>query len=67
VGDTANINPLIRQDVKAANTLDAIMHNKYASQPAKLAAWTSANHLEHAAHRNNSKPQPAPQTPPKTS
>jgi hypothetical protein len=35
--------------MKAVTTLDAIMHNKYASPPAKMAAWLTAVHIERDA------------------
>ncbi len=60
VGNTAVISPLIRQGMKAINTLDAIMHNKYSAQPDKMAAWTSASHIERDPQRNNPQPTPAP-------
>jgi hypothetical protein len=65
VGNTATIGSLIGQGMKALTTLDAIMHNKYASSPDKLAAWFTASHIERDAKRSN--PQPTPQTPPKSS
>jgi hypothetical protein len=61
VGNTAAINPLIQQGMKALNTLDAIMHNKYSAQPDKMAAWMSASHIERDPKRNNVKPAAAPQ------
>jgi erythromycin esterase-like protein len=65
IGNTAVINPLIQQGMKALNTLDAIMHNKYSAQPEKLAVWTSASHIERDPKRNNSKSTPTPTpTPP---
>ena len=48
VGDTTIIEQLIAQGMEAVNTLTAIMHNKYASQPDKLAAWLTASHVERA-------------------
>jgi len=60
VGNTAVISPLIRQGMKALNTLDAIMHNKYGAQPAKLAAWTTASHIERDPQRNTPPPEPTP-------
>lgn len=66
VGNTAVISPLIRQGIKAINTLDAIMHNKYSTQADKLAAWISASHIERDPQK--AKPVPTPQaapTPPK--
>jgi hypothetical protein len=64
VGNTAVISQLIRQGIKAINTLDAIMHNKYSAQADKLAAWTSASHIERDPQRNNPTPAPTPQPPP---
>lgn len=66
VGNTAAISPLIQQGMKALNTLDAIMHNKYSTQPEKMAAWTTASHIERDPKRTNAAPTPAPTpTPPK--
>jgi len=48
--------------MEAVHTLDAIMHNKYGGQPDKMAAWTSASHVERSPQRNN--PQPTPATTP---
>jgi hypothetical protein len=65
VGNTATIGSLISQGMKAMTTLDAIMHNKYGSNPDKLAAWFAASHIERDPKRGKSQPQAAPQTPPK--
>jgi hypothetical protein len=62
VGNTATIGTLIAQGMKAVTTLDAIMHNKYASQPAKMAAWLTAAHIERDAQRGTT-PTPPPATP----
>jgi hypothetical protein len=69
VGDTATVGSLIAQGLKALATLDAIMHNKYGSQPAKMAAWLTAAHIERAAHHDTStsKTKPAPMPPNTTS
>ncbi|HEY5233295.1 MAG TPA: hypothetical protein VIK35_07180 [Verrucomicrobiae bacterium] len=64
VGNTATIGQLIAQGMQALTTLDVIMHNKYAGNPDKMAAWLTASHIERDAKRSN--PQPAPQTPPKS-
>ena len=64
IGNTAVISPLIQQGMKAVNTLDAIMHNKYSAQPDKMAAWTSASHIERDPQRNNPQPAPTPTTTP---
>jgi hypothetical protein len=61
VGSTASIGPLIRQGMTALNTLDAIMHNKYAGSPEKMAAWVSASHIERDPKRSAPAPTPAPQ------
>lgn len=61
VGNTAIIRTLIDQGLKAVNNLDAIMHNKYDSQPDKLAAWLTASHVERAT-RHATTPAPAPTT-----
>lgn len=62
VGNTATIGSLIAQGMKAVTTLDAIMHNKYASQADKMAAWISASHIERDAQRGTT-PTPPPATP----
>ena len=61
-GNTATIGTLIAQGMKAVTTLDAIMHNKYASQPAKMAAWLTAAHIERDAQRGTT-PTPPTATP----
>jgi hypothetical protein len=62
VGNTATIGSLIAQGMKALTTLDAIMHNKYASQPDKMAAWLTAAHIERAPQSEKT-PVPAPTAP----
>jgi hypothetical protein len=65
IEDTASIGPLIQKGMEAVHTLDAIMHNKYGAQPAKMAAWTSASHVERDPQRNDpTPPTPTPQTTP---
>jgi hypothetical protein len=61
VGSTATVGSLIAQGMKALTTLDAIMHNKYGSNPDKMAAWLTAAHIERDAKR--AKQTPAPATP----
>jgi hypothetical protein len=63
VGSTASINPLIQQGMKAVNTLDAIMHNKYGSHPEKMAAWLSASHIERDPKKAKSTTTTPPVTP----
>jgi hypothetical protein len=60
VGSTATIGQLIAQGMKALTTLDAIMHNKYASQPDKMAAWLTAAHIERAAQHDAPAPAATP-------
>ena len=57
VESTAAIDRLIRDGMKIHNTLDAIMHNKYARNPDKLRAWQSASHIERPPQREK---KPAP-------
>jgi hypothetical protein len=65
VGSTATIGSLIGQGIKAVNTLSAIMHNKYAGQPDKMAAWQTASHVERDANRGKDTPPDPTQTPSK--
>jgi hypothetical protein len=44
--------------------LDAIMQNKYANNPAVLAEWFSASHIERAPKRASPSPVPPPPPPP---
>ncbi len=57
VGATANIDSAIDKGLKAVKRLNAVIVNKYADNPAKLAEWTSAAHVEKA-------PKKKPETPP---
>jgi len=41
----------VDEGVAVLNKLEAIMRNKYASNPAILAEWTSASHVERAPRR----------------
>jgi hypothetical protein len=63
VGSTATIGQLIAQGMKALTLLDAIMHNKYGSNPAKMAAWLTAAHIERAAQPPETPPAPEPPKP----
>ena len=63
-GATASIGDLIEQGLVIHKQLDAIMHNKYAGDPAKLAAWLTASNIQRPS---TAKPAPpAPPTPPQT-
>jgi hypothetical protein len=57
-GATASIGPLILEGLTAGKQLDALMHNKYAGNAAKLGAWLTASHIEH----RNVSPKAQPQT-----
>ena len=46
VAATAEIAEAIRLGVSAVRILDGVVRNKYASNTGKLAAWTSASHVE---------------------
>jgi hypothetical protein len=50
---TATIEKEIERGVKAVKRLDAIIRNRFADNSVKLAAWSSAKHIERA-------PRPAP-------
>ena len=60
VESTRLIDELLKQINGEVAELDAIMHNKYAGQPEKLAAWMSASHVE----RDPRHEQDTPATPP---
>jgi len=63
VKGTSAIGRMIRKRMKSVNYLDAIIHNKYSRNPAKLGgAWLCARHNERARQREK-KPQ-TPPTPP---
>jgi hypothetical protein len=57
VGATAAIDDAIERGLKAVKRLTAVVKNKYADNPAKLASWTSASHVERP-------PKKKPETPP---
>jgi hypothetical protein len=44
----------------ALRKLDPIIRNKYANDPATLAAWTSASHIERAPKRKKESPPSTP-------
>lgn len=55
---TAAIDELIDRGIQAVRELDAIMRNLLANNPARLAAWMSASHVERPPRRPK---QPGPQ------
>lgn len=61
-GATQSIAPLIHQGLVIVKQLNAIMHNKYKGNAAKMGAWTTASHIERT-HTTPKTPAPAP-TPP---
>lgn len=63
VAATAAIDDLIEDGVKHLRQLDAVVRNIFADDPAALAAWVSASHVERAPRRRRPDAAPAP-TPP---
>jgi hypothetical protein len=58
---TEQINQLVNQGRVQRNLLGAIFLTVYAANPQKLAAWSSASHVEHSPHHAASPtPTPAP-------
>lgn len=51
VENTSAIDTLLGQAQSVITRLDAIIRNKYSSQPDKLLAWQSASHTERAAKK----------------
>ena len=60
VSATASIGGAVKNGLEGLRRLRVIVPNKYRVNPAKLAAWTSASHIERAAKKKK------PETPPKT-
>lgn len=48
VSATESIDDAIDRGMEAVRALDAVVRNKFADDPAALAAWTSASHVERA-------------------
>jgi hypothetical protein len=57
VGATATIDNSIDNGLKSVKRMNAVVQNRYADNPAKLAEWTSASHIEKT-------PKKKPETPP---
>ena len=55
VSATASIGNAVQDGLEALRRLRAIVPNKYRDNPAKLAAWTSACHVERAAKKKRPK------------
>lgn len=61
IAATASIDDLVDRGMSTVRELDAIMRNTFAGNPAKLAAWLSASHVERNPQRNTpTAPAPAP-------
>jgi hypothetical protein len=58
-GATSGIADTAHNAVIALHVVDTIVRNTYKNDPAKLAEWTVASHVERAA-RKTAKPAPAP-------
>jgi hypothetical protein len=60
---TEEITQLVNQGRVQRNLLDAIFRTVYAANPQKLAAWSSASHVEHSPHHATAPtPTPTPAT-----
>ena len=61
---TAGIAAALKRERDAVRELDVIMRNRYRTNPAQLAAWKSASHIQRAAKRakENTTPTPPPST-----
>jgi hypothetical protein len=61
VAANASLDAALRRGEAALERLDTAVRNKYHEDPARLAAWESARHLERAprAKRNGETPQPS--------
>lgn len=55
----AAIDDAMDHGIEAVRKLDAIVKNKYANNPAVLAAWTSASHTERAPRRKKGAEEPS--------
>lgn len=56
VAATATINNAVEQAMNAARELDAIVRNIFRDDPATLAEWTSARHIERAPKHKSATP-----------
>ncbi len=60
ISATASIGDAVQNGLEALRRLRAVVPNKYRDNPTKLAAWTSASHVERAAKKKAETP-PKPQ------
>jgi hypothetical protein len=63
VAATTAIDEALERGINIVRQLDAIVRNKYADDPAQLAAWQSASHIERSPQRTQTQTTP-PTTPP---
>ncbi|HBB96050.1 MAG TPA: hypothetical protein DC054_11730 [Blastocatellia bacterium] len=59
VGARAAIEAKLDECMTVLRKLDPIMRNKYADDPATLAEWTSASHVERAPKKKPAEPPPS--------
>ena len=59
-GATGNFEPLLVEALKVVKQLDAIMHNIYKSNAARLGEWKAASHTERAPKRKQDEPPKPP-------
>jgi hypothetical protein len=60
VAANAAIDELIAEGMSIVHELDAIIRNTFADDPATLAAWLSASHVERAPKSSSKKPSASP-------
>jgi hypothetical protein len=63
VAASAAIDKGIERGMTAARKLDSIVRNKFHNDPATLAAWASARHIERVPHKPKNPTAPTPQPP----
>jgi hypothetical protein len=59
VAATKAIDAAIERGLTIVRQLDAVVRNKFRADPATLAAWTSASHVERAPQHKKPQPKPA--------
>lgn len=64
VSASAEIDDLIERGMRAVREIEALFRNTFADDPAALAAWESASHVERRGARNGRPKSPANSTPP---
>ena len=64
VSATKGVKTAVERGVAIVRRLDAIVRNKFAADPASLAEWTSATHVERAPRRAKTKAAPDNNPPP---